>query len=182
MGSAVGSNPEHERRATVRLVHYWMSLCRNEAIPAFVDFDPHRNPIDWDRCLLASCAGPLDVTLEHVGATLAALDAEAAGVTLGGAAVPGLVTRILSPLPDVIGGGGPRHHDDIYALPGIGKVLFRSVLLPFRSVDAGLSYVLGAATFRVDPLSAADSRYEADPATPARGGDDVRDPPQNADR
>lgn len=167
LGGAVGGNPEHERRATVRLVHYWMSLCRNDTIPAFVDFDPHRNPIDWDRCLLASCADPASVTLEHVGATLAALDARAAEAALDGVPVPGLVTRILSPLGDVIGGGGPRHHDDIYALPGLGKVLFRSVLLPFRSVDSSLSYVLGAATFRIDPLVATDRRHEADPATPA---------------
>ncbi len=181
MGSAVGGNPEHERRATVRLVHYWMSLCRNDTIPAFVDFDPHRNPIDWDRCLLASCAGPGEVTLEHVGATLAALDAEAAAARLDGAPVQGLVTRILSPLPEVIGGGGPRHHDDIYTLPGLGKVLFRSVLLPFRSVNASQSYVLGAATFRIDPLPAAEGRQEADPAAPTRGRDDARDPSERAD-
>jgi hypothetical protein len=179
MGDVVGSNPEHERRATVRLVHYWLSLCRSNAIPAFVDFDPHRNPIAWDRCVLAFCAGPTDVALEHVGETLAALDAEAAKTMVGGAPVQGLVARILSPLPEVIAGAQPRHHDDIYSLPGVGKILFRSVLLPFRSVSPSRHYILGAATFRIDPLTAADRPGEGEPASRPAEREGAR-PPLNA--
>ncbi len=159
MDGARGDNPDLERRATVRLVHYWNSICRNKAMPAFVDFDPHRNPIDWDHCLLASCAGPKDVVLEHVGAALAGLDVLAESASPPDRPMLGLVTRILAPLPQIIAAAAPAHHDDIFELPGVGRVLFRSVLLPFRSVDAGRNYVLGAATFRVDSLVA---RTQAD--------------------
>jgi hypothetical protein len=170
MEGAGGGNPDLERRATVRLVHYWNSICRNNAMPAFVDFDPHRNPIDWDHCLLASCAGPKDVVLEHVGAALADLDAKAEKACPPGVPPHGLVTRILAPLPRIVGGATPGHHDDIFALPGVGRVLFRSVLLPFRSVDAARHYILGAATFRIDPLAAMDQSGRVDaPEMPERG-------------
>ena len=172
MNGAGGGNPDLERRATVRLVHYWNSICRSNAMPAFVDFDPHRNPIDWDHCLLASCAGPKDVVLEHIGAALAGLDAEAENACPPGMPMQGLVTRILTPLPRIIAAAAPAHHDDIFALPGVGRVLFRSVLLPFRSVDAARNYVLGAATFRVDPLAAGEQAGRVDaPETAERAGE-----------
>lgn len=172
MDDAGGGNPDLERRATVRLVHYWNSICRNNAMPAFVDFDPRRNPIGWDHCLLASCAGPKDVILEHVGAALADLDLQGGRACPPGAPQPGLVARILSPLPRIIAAAAPAHHDDIFAMPGVGRVLFRSVLLPFRSVDAARHYVLGAATYRIDPFPAAARAGRVDaPEMPERAGD-----------
>lgn len=169
MDGAKGDNPDLERRATVRLVHYWNSICRSNAMPAFVDFDPHRNPIDWDHCLLASCAGPKDVVLEHIGKALAGLDAEAESACPPDRPWQGLVSRILAPLPQIISAAAPAHHNDIFELPGVGRVLFRSVLLPFRSVDAGRNYVLGAATFRIDPIMAGRQAGGVD--APERAGE-----------
>lgn len=178
MESAQGGNPDLERRATVRLVHYWMSICRKDALPAFVDFDPHRNPIGWDRCVLAVCGGPTDVTLEHVGATLVELDSRAAQGRQSDSVPPGIVARMLDLLPEVLSRRAPCHGEGIFPLPGQGRVLFRSVLLPFRSVDETRRYVLGAATFKIDPPELGAG---ADPAgrreTPSVAGDEPAPPP-----
>lgn len=156
-----------ERRATVRLVNYWMSLRRGQAaLPAFVDFDPHRNPIGWDHCLLASCGGPADVVLEHVGTALAEIDLDDAAMPGARFNKHGFVNEILAPLPRAIGTGEPQHCDGTYRLQGPRRMLYRSVLLPFRSLDAGRRYVLGAATYRIDPvaLGKADEAAEGYPA------------------
>jgi hypothetical protein len=146
-----------ERRATVRLVNYWMSLRRSHAIPAFVDFDPHRNPIGWDHCLLASCGGPADVVLEHVGAALAEVDLDEAAVPGARLDMLGFVKEILAPLSQAIASGEPQHCGGPYRIRGPRRMLYRSVLLPFRSLDAARHYVLGAATYRIDVVAAEEA-------------------------
>jgi hypothetical protein len=154
MGDVEGGEDKSvlERRATVRLVNYWMSLRRSHAIPAFVDFDPHRNPIGWDHCLLASCGGPADVVLEHVGAALAEVDLDEAAVPGARLDMLGFVKEILAPLSQAIGSGEPQHCGGAYRIRGPRRMLYRSVLLPFRSLDAVRHYVLGAATYRIDAV------------------------------
>lgn len=146
-----------ERRATVRLVNYWMSLRRGHAIPAFVDFDPHRNPISWDHCLLASCGGPADVILEHVGTALAEVDVDAAAVPGARPNLLGFVREIMTPLAQAIASGEPQHCGGPYRVGGSRRMLYRSVLLPFRSLDAARHYVLGAATYRIDPVASEEA-------------------------
>ena len=163
-----------ERRATVRLVNYWMSLRRNHALPAFVDFDPHRNPIGWDHCLLASCGGPADVVLEHVGAALAEIDLDAAAVPGARPDMLGFVKEILAPLAQAITSGEPQHCGGPYRIRGPRRMLYRSVLLPFRSLDAARHYVLGAATYRIDTVALEET---AGTATGYPGEDRPKDRP-----
>lgn len=138
---------QQERRATVRLVHYWSSLRRNHALPAFVDFDPHRNPVPWDNCLLAACRSPREVVYEHVGAGLAAIDHDAGTATPESLPFVREVTRLL---PMVLRTGDVQHVADSYRRAPGGTVLYRAVLLPFRGTREEWSYVLGAATFRIE--------------------------------
>lgn len=166
---------EHERRATVRLLHYWRSLRRNHGLPAFVDFDPHRNPVPWDNCLLASCRLPREVIYEHVGAGLVAVDAD------GPPAAPealGFVREITRLLPAVLRTGEVQQSADSYERQGGGIVLFRAVLLPFRGTREEWSYVLGAATYKIEaemrPAAAAAGQGEreklgSDPASLSPG-------------
>lgn len=170
-GAALWPTEERERRATVRLVHYWLSLQRGGAVPAFVDFDPHRNPIAWDQCLLASCGGADDVVLEHVGTALAAVDLEMAAAVPGSR--PSFVKEILAPLPDALRGGEPRHASGSCGLAGERCLLYRSVLLPFRSLDSARHYVLGAATFKIEPVAAEETAASTAPLP----GEEAAGPP-----
>jgi hypothetical protein len=157
---------ERERRATVRLVNYWLSLQRSQGIPAFVDFDPHRNPIAWDQCLLASCGSPEDVELEHIGTAITAIDGE----TAMGPARPQrrFLNEILAPLPDLLRTGEPQRVSGITRLAGDRRLLYRSVLLPFRSIDPARHYVLGATTFKIEPATAMTDAEEQVIVEPAR--------------
>ncbi len=146
---ARGDQDQQERRATVRLVHYWSSLRRNHALPAFVDFDPHRNPVPWDNCLLASCRLPREVIYEHVGAELAAIDEgapDAAGSPPEALPFVQAVTRLL---PVVLRTAEVQHVGDGYRRPAGGLVQFRAALLPFRGTREEWTYILGAVTFRI---------------------------------
>lgn len=160
---------EQERRATVRLVNYWLALHRSQGFPAFVDFDPRRNPIPWDQCLLASCAGIEDVAHEHVGSTLSALERECATAPLRCS----LLDEILSPLDPAIRTGQPQGVDNIYTLSGERRLLFRSVLLPFRSLDPARHYVLAAVSFKIESMAPPERRAPVEPAcnpAPTPGG------------
>ncbi|GIK97049.1 MAG: hypothetical protein BroJett029_12580 [Alphaproteobacteria bacterium] len=140
---------EQERRATVRLLHYWLSLRRNHRLPAFVDFDPHRNPVPWDHCLLASCRSAREVIYEHVGDGLVAVDR---GASPDAAAEPqslGFVKEITRSIPEVLQSGEVQTSAGAYPRPGGGTVLYRAALLPFRSTGDAWVYVLGAATYKV---------------------------------
>ena len=165
-GAVENADPDdagQERRATRRLVNYWLSIRRNHPMPAFVDFDPRRNPIGWDQCLLASCAGPDDVMLEHVGATLATIDRDSIPQTGGGPRPIGFVNEILVALRPAIESGTPQHRNGSCVLSGRRRLLFRAVLLPFRSLDEARRYVLGAASFRIDPGESDEvGRFEPD--------------------
>lgn len=141
---------DQERRATVRLVHYWQSLRRNSDVPAFVDFDPHRNPVPWDNCLLASCRQPHDVIFEHVGAGLVAVDPPASGRSAAAAPedMP-FVRRVARFIPVVQRTNEVQHLSDDYRRADSGIVLYRAVLLPFRGRRPEWSYILGAVTYRI---------------------------------
>lgn len=152
---------EQERRATVRLVNYWLALHRSRGIPAFVDFDPRRNPIPWEQCLLASCAGIDDVVHEHVGSTLSALELECATAPVRRS----LLEEILTPLDPAIRTGQPQATDGIYTLARERRLLFRSVLLPFRSLDPARHYVLGAVSFKIAPSLVLESEASGEPAS-----------------
>ncbi len=163
VASSDSDDAGRERRATVRLVHYWKSICRDQPMPAFVDFDPTRNPIGWDQCLLASCGAVDDVILEHVGATLAAIDRDSIPAAGGGAPAIGFVHEILAPLRAAIESGAPQHLSGRCGLNERRRLLFRAVLLPFRSLEQGRRYVLGASSFRIDPGTSDEvGRFELD--------------------
>jgi hypothetical protein len=150
MGVSELGQGEHDRRATVRLLHYWLSLRRNHSQPAFVDFDPRRNPVPWDNCLLASCRLPREVIYEHIGAGLVAVDAEAPSAAADTPESLGFVQKVMRLLPIVLRTGEVQQSADSYHRPGGGIVLFRAALLPFRGTGEAWSYVLGAATYRIE--------------------------------
>lgn len=160
MAASENGPAEQERRATVRLLHYWLSLRRNHQLPAFVDFDPHRNPVPWDQCLLASCRSAEEVIYEHVGTALVAVDHGASSNPVAAPHSMGFVKEITRSIPEVLRSAKVQRSAGAYPLPGGSRVLYRAALLPFRSTGDAWIYVLGAATYKIEaeirPAAAAE--------------------------
>mgnify|MGYP001028651307 CR=1 FL=1 len=141
---------DKERRATVRLVHYWQSLRRNSGLPAFIDFDPHRNPVPWDNCFLASCMASQPPIFEHVGAGLVALDRQTSGTQSASSPEETPFMRHVARFISVVQRTEEvQHLEEGYRRTDGSTVLYRAVLLPFRGTREGWSYVLGAVTYRI---------------------------------
>lgn len=138
-----------EGRRANRLLFYWQSLRRIEGIPAYVDFDPRRNPLPWDHSFLLyrSEDGALafdvfgEALLKFVGKAPAAL-----------ADIPEacVLDDVLAGLAFLFSRGQPWKYDG-ETMMGIGLVKHRSILLPFRDVRRRLAYVMAGVTFRVYP-------------------------------
>lgn len=143
-----------ERRATVRLVNYWLSLRRSDRGCFFQDFDPYRNPISWENCFLVRIEPPsIELEVEHIG----------------GGTIAAFFGRLPAPVPvsasDIIAArfGDPRSavadgqllkREGSLQRPDGCVVLYRSVLLPFTGAKDAASYVLGALTHRIEAASA----------------------------
>ncbi|HLI13696.1 MAG TPA: hypothetical protein VKY65_19045 [Alphaproteobacteria bacterium] len=135
-----------ERRRTTRLLAYWRRLRAIEGVPLIVDFDPRRNPVPWDDCLLLYRAGASDWVFDHFGAGLAALTG-LVPPTIAALPRDSLVARLLAELPPLLESCQPRLLAGELAA-STGTLLHRSLLLPLRSLDRRLAYVLGAVTYR----------------------------------
>lgn len=137
-----------EKRATVRLFRYWMSLRRADTTPFFRDFDPRRNPVPWEQCCLMTLNPPDQAPIfDHIGGKLwTALD-KPFPYTVGAAPLPALIVDLKPKIAETSCTGSPLESAGELALPAGGKVLYRSVLLPFLGSRQALRYVLGAITY-----------------------------------
>src|SRR5579872_1694607 len=124
-----------ERRRTIRLENYWMSLRQCEQGCFFVDFRPERNPVPWSNCFLAYFRDPnAEPIFEHIGASIVVLfkpdrtnlpDKE------------WMMASIISHCGDMTGllrNAWPVRRDGCLDRPNGILALYRSLLLPF--VDA----------------------------------------------
>jgi hypothetical protein len=141
-----------ERRATIRLLRYWLSLRRFGIVPAMSDFDPHRNPVPWENCfLIATGETPAELAIEHIGTTLWAALELPAPVSTRPADLPPLLRELVGDLDRVIDSGEPveRAEPDPHRLPSGDMLLYRTILLPFVDHRRRPRYVLGAVTMRL---------------------------------
>jgi hypothetical protein len=146
-------DPQIEARRANRLLYYWQSLRRIEGIPAYVDFDPRRNPLPWNQCFLLYRGADSRLVFDLFGAELLPLvgDAPAAPVDVPRATV---LDELLEGLPFLLSRGQPWKHDGETATR-LGFAKHRSVLLPFRDIRRNLAYVMGGVTFKVFASEAA---------------------------
>jgi hypothetical protein len=142
-----------ERRATVRLLRYWLSLRRTGIAPLFRDFDPRRNPVPWENCFLI-CVDPADraVTFEHIGRGLR-IGVPPIGVVAATAPeLPSFLAELIAERDYVLATGTPAERDGRHILRDGREFLFRSILLPFLDLHQHPCYALGAVTYRIgDP-------------------------------
>jgi hypothetical protein len=133
-----------DRRATVRLMYYWLSLRRIGDLPAFADFDPRRNPVRWEICFLMRAVQEAPPVFEHIGSDI---EPQTPG---GPSPAHTLLTTALEGMETVRRTTLPYRRDGSLAHPGRQAVRYRSILLPFADLDGQLRYVLGAVSHCLD--------------------------------
>ncbi len=138
-----------ERRATQRLEHYWLSLRWAERGPFFQDFQPGRNPVPWENCLLATIAENGALAFDHVGRTIIALFGR--GPSVAAPTLAEIAAERFGDFREALSSGRPLHREDeVVRADGTG-VLYRSVLLPFVDLRRRPTYVLAAVSYRLEP-------------------------------
>ena len=135
-----------DRRVTLRLLNYWVSLRRSAGGPFFADFKWFRNPVPWPDCRLVFVGADGGVVVEHSGEALRQIfdlvDAPSPEeVDIGKHA--GLFGDIRATLAD----GRPAIREGAYARSD-GSVLYRSILLPFVDVAGRPAYILHAVSYK----------------------------------
>lgn len=144
-----------EQRATIRLENYWLSLRRSSRGPFFSDFRPARNPVPWKNCLLACGAGrDAEITFDHLGAAIVALfETDGSGPPETARLAAAIASRFGDTLA-VLENGRPARRDGSVPRPDGTLIPYRSVLLPFVGADQRPLCVLGAVTYRLQPIAA----------------------------
>jgi hypothetical protein len=147
--------PANERRLTVRLENYWLSLRWSPRGPFFGDFHPERNPVPWSNSFLARVDGtPSAIRFEHVGEGIIAL------FKPHGTNLPErewLLAAIALHCGDIavtLDHATPTRRDGSFVRYDGARVLYRSLLLPFVDAEREPRYVVGALTYRLEPPSA----------------------------
>lgn len=163
-----------DRRATVRLMYYWLSLRRVGNLPLFADFDPRCNPVRWEICFLVHLPPEGEPGIEHLGADFDPADHRAAALGPSGMTPHRLLGLALDGLDTVRRTALPYRRDGSL-MRGTGRALrYRSILLPFADGAGQLRRVLGAVSHcldAVDPARIAEAEQAgAIPVRPAAIG------------
>jgi hypothetical protein len=145
-----------ERHLLIRLEDYWLSLRQSSCGPFFEDFRPWRNPVPWNNCFIAYVSEQgAELTFDHVGGSILALfkpdrtnlpDREWLLATI--ASRFGDIDHVLKTVR-------PARREGQFYRPDAIDALYRSLLLPFVDGKRTPAYVLGAMTYRLDPMSVA---------------------------
>lgn len=139
-----------EKRVTLRLWNYWNGLRGRDAYPSLRDFRVEAvGDLSEHAFVVDFLADPGDPTLRFVGRALR----EEAGMDLTMkrlSAVPlaSLLGQAAIHFDQVFSRGAPVGLQDEYVKPQGGRVLYRSVLLPFRGEGDAIDFIVGAITYR----------------------------------
>jgi len=134
-----------ERRATVRLENYWLSLRRSTAGPFFSDFEPARNPIPWSRCFIAAAQGETWF-FDHLGRELTAIFFDGAG-SADHDRIVATIEACFGDMRAALATGRPVKSEGCRAAHTGATILYRTILLPFVDQNRHPAYVLGAASY-----------------------------------
>jgi len=149
--SADAANPALERRRTVRLENYWLSLRWSAQGPYFQDFRPERSPIPWSQLFLAHCGGTSEqIEFEHVGSDVVAVF-QPTGTNLPER--EWLLDAIRTHCGDIdatLRNASPARGEGSFTRPDGVTVHYRSLLLPFVDSERKPRYLLGALTYRTE--------------------------------
>ena len=140
-----------EQRATIRLLHYWMSLPRVGKLPGINAFNPQRNSVPWEKCFLVMSGDTSDqapARIEHVGSGLWSLSESAVPQAFDFADLPEMLQLLIVDLTQALSTLEPIQKQGLCMLKSGKELQYRSILLPFADYEHRPKYGLGAVTVR----------------------------------
>jgi hypothetical protein len=145
-----------ERRLLVRLEDYWMSLRQSPFGPFFEDFRPSRNPVPWKNCFIAYVGGQhVELTFDHVGGSIIALFKPDRTNLPDREWLLDTIASRFGDICNVLKTARPEKREGQFCRPEGIVTPYRSVLLPFVDGRRTPAYVIGAMTYRLQPLPVA---------------------------
>ena len=145
-----------ERRLLVRLEDYWRSLRQSPRGPFFEDFWPSRNPVPWKNCFIAYVDGQRTaLAFDHIGGSIIALFKPDRTNLPDREWLLDTITSRFGEIDGVLRTASPARGEGRIHRPENVVVLYRSMLLPFVDMKRQPTYVIGAMTYRLDPIPAA---------------------------
>lgn len=145
-----------ERRLLIRLENYWRSLRRSACGPFFEDFWPSRSPVPLTNCFIAYVGGPgAQLAFDHIGGSIIALfELDRTNLPDREWLLDAIPSRF-GDISNVLKTVSPARGEGRFNRPGGIVVLYRSILLPFVDAKREPAYMIGAMTYRLDPMPAA---------------------------
>jgi hypothetical protein len=142
-----------ERRLLIRLEDYWQSLRQSSCGPFFEDFQPSRNPVPWENCFIAYVSGQgAELAFDHIGASIIALFKPDRTNLPDREWLLDTITSWFGEIGNVLETARPARGEGRFYRPKGLVALYRSVLLPFVDAKREPAYVIGATTYRLDPI------------------------------
>ena len=137
-----------ERRRTIRLENYWMSLRQCEQGCFFVDFRPERNPVPWNNCFLAYFRDPkAEPIFEHIGEAIVVLFKPDRTNLPDQQWMTASIASHCGDMAGVLTSAWPVRRDGCLDRPNGILAWYRSLLLPFVNAARSPAFVLGAVTY-----------------------------------
>ena len=143
-----------ERRLTVRLENYWLSLRWSPRGPFFQDFHPARNPVPWTNVFIAHVpTSPKEISFDHVGTAIISLFKPDRTNLRSEDWLPDTIASRFGNMRVALDLARLSRREDRFDRTNGDTVLYRSLLLPFVDCDRVPTYVVGAVTYRVEQRS-----------------------------
>jgi hypothetical protein len=145
---------DSERRLLIRLENYWHSLRQSARGPFFEDFWPSRNPVPWKDCFIAYVSGPgAEPAFDHIGGSIIALFKPDRTNLPDKEWLLDTISSRFGEMSTVLKTARPARGEGRFCRPEGILVLYRSMLLPFVDAKREPVYMIGAMTYRLDPIN-----------------------------
>jgi hypothetical protein len=145
-----------EHRLLVRLENYWRSLRQSSCGPFFGDFWPSRNPVPWKDCFIAYVGGQgAELAFDHIGGSIITLFKPDRTNLPDREWLLDTITSRFGEITNVLKTARPARGEGRFCRAEGIVVLYRSMLLPFVDAKREAAYMIGAMTYRLDPMPAA---------------------------
>ena len=147
-----------ERRLTIRLEDYWLSLRRypQGKGPFIDDFQPDRNPVPWRNCFIAYISGRgAEPIFDYVGASIILLFKPDRTNLPDWEWLVDIVAVRFGDMGEMLESFRPTKREGSFERSNGIVALYRSILLPFVDDKREPRYVLGAVSYLLGDAVAA---------------------------
>jgi len=137
-----------DRRRTIRLENYWLSLRHCDQGRFLMDFQPTRNPVSWHNCFLAYFHRfDAEPVFDHIGASIIVLFKPDRTNIPDQEWLIDAIALHCGNMSAALTSATPVRREGQLNRPNGIVAFYRSLLLPFIDAKQSPAYVMGAVTY-----------------------------------